>query len=161
MPAVAPGRLIPFQRNIKAPDWRPMPSEDNEPALVTAGRRIVVSVLEVLQLSSVAVPEVGGARLDVDVVHMSGAIGEAGNGVEKRGTDDVTDLQTGVVFAVAEGGQLDEGLVSPGCGAELLREDGVGDVDVLELVAAVGDAEAGSVALGQVVLEVPADPLYR
>ena len=44
-------------------------------------------------MSSVAVPEVGRARLDVDVVHMSGAIGEAGNGVEQRGTDDVADMQ--------------------------------------------------------------------
>ena len=65
---------------------------DDEPALVTAGFRIVVSVLEFLQLSSVAVPEVGSARLDMDVVHVSRAIGEAGNGVEQRGTDDVADL---------------------------------------------------------------------
>ena len=89
-----------------------MASETTIPALVTAGGRILVSVLESLQLLPVTVPEVRGAWLHMDVVHVTRAIGEAGDGVEQRGTDEVTDLETGVVLAMPEGRQLDEALVA-------------------------------------------------
>ena len=57
---------------------------DDEPACEAAGHWISVSVLESLQLLPVTVPEVDGARLNMDVVHVTRAIGEAGDGVEQR-----------------------------------------------------------------------------
>ena len=46
---------------------------EDDPALVTAGARILVSVLESLQLLPVTVPEVRGAWLHMDVVHVTRA----------------------------------------------------------------------------------------
>ena len=46
------------------------------------------------------------------VLYMARAIGEAGDKVEQRRTDDVAELKTGVVFAMPEGGQLNERFVA-------------------------------------------------
>ena len=134
---------------------------DDDPALVTTGSRILVSVLERLQLLPVTVPEVRGAWLYMDVVHVTRTIRKAGYGVEQRGTDKVTDLKPGVVFAMSEGRQLNEVLVALHCRTELLRKNGVGNGDIFEFVSAVGDAYAGIVGLGQIVFEVGTDSLYR
>ena len=71
---------------------------DHNPTFKAAGRRILVSVLKSLQLLPVAVPEIRGTWLYMDVAHTTRTIGEAGDRVEKRGTDKVTNLKTGVVF---------------------------------------------------------------
>ena len=134
---------------------------DDDPALVTTGSRILVSVLERLQLLPVTVPEVRGAWLHMDVVHVTRTICKAGDGVEQRGTDKVTDLKPGVVFAMPEGRQLNEVLVALLCRTELLRKDGVGNGDIFEFVSAVGDANAGIVGLSQIVFEIGTDSLYR
>ena len=112
----------------------------DDPAFVTAGRLILVPVLESLQLVPVTLSEIRGAWLYMDVVHVARTIGEAGDGVEQRGTDEVTDLKTGVVFAMAEGRQFSEALVASLGRTEFLRKDRVGNADILELVAAVSDA---------------------
>ena len=134
---------------------------DDEPALVMTGSRILVPVSERLQLLSITLPEVRGERLHMDVVHMTRTIRKAGDLVEQRGTDKVTDLKTGVVFAMPEGRQLNEALVALHCRTELLRKDGVGNGDILEFVSAVGNAYAGIVGLGEIMFEIGTDSLYR
>ena len=133
---------------------------DDNSALVTTGSRILVSVLERLQLLPITVLEVRGAWLHMDVVHMTRTIRKAGDGVEQRGTDKVTDLKPGVIFAMPEGRQLNEVLVALLCRTELSRKDGVGNGDILEFVSAVSYAYAGIVVLGQNILEIGTDPLY-
>ena len=71
------------QRNIRAPIPAGDGVRDDEPALVTHGYGILVPVLESLKLFAVTAPEVGSARLNMDVIHMTGAIGEASDGVEQ------------------------------------------------------------------------------
>ena len=134
---------------------------DDDPTLVTTGSRTQVSVLERLQLLPVSVPEVRGAWLHMDVVHVTRTIRKAGDRIEQRGTDKVTDLKPGVVFAMPEGRQLNEALVALHSLTEFLGKDGVGNGDILEFVSAVSDAYAGIVGLGQIVFEVGTDPLYR
>ncbi|MDE0306644.1 MAG: hypothetical protein OXI87_17465 [Albidovulum sp.] len=55
---------------------------DRNPAFKAAGCRILVPVLESLQLLSVADPEAGGTGLHMDIAHMPGAIGKTSNGVQ-------------------------------------------------------------------------------
>ena len=127
---------------------------DHEPALVSVGRLTQVAVLKSLQLLPVTLLEVRGTRLYMDVVHVARAICETSDGVEQRRTDDVADLNTGVVIAVSKRRQFNKPLVVPCCRAELLRKNGVRDANIPELVAAVGDADTDIVGLGQIVIKI-------
>ena len=95
----------------------------DDPAFVTADRLILVPILESLLLLPVTLSEIRGAWLYMDVVHMARTIGEASDGIEQRGTDEVTDLKTGVVFAMAEGRQFSEALVASLGRTEFLRKE--------------------------------------
>ena len=57
---------------------------DDKPACEAAGHWTSVLALESLQLLPGTVSEVDGARLNMDVVHVTRAIGDAGDGVEQR-----------------------------------------------------------------------------
>ena len=85
---------------------------DDESALITTRLRISISVLKFLQLLPVATPERGCVWLNMDIVHMTSAIGETGNGVEKRRTDDVAELDSGMVFTMSESRQFNQALKS-------------------------------------------------
>ena len=139
------------------PRWRQRP----RPRLRNGWSPDLVPVLESLQVLPVTLFEHRGVRLYVDVVDATRAIGMASDGVEQRGTDNVADLETDMVFAVPEGRQLNEALVALRCRAELLRENGVGNADILGFVSAVSDADAGTIGLGQIMFEIGTDSLYR
>ena len=121
---------------------------------------IVVAVLEILQLFPVTAPQPRGPRLHMHIVHMSSAVGEARDQVQQPRADDVANLQARVVVAMTKRGEFDLALVTREC-AGLLGEDRVGDPQVFALVAAVGDAQAPAIALGQMMLEVRTQALYR
>ena len=97
----------------------------------------------------------------MNVVHMSGAIGEARDWVEQGRANDIADLKARVVLAVSESGKFGDLKIVPGRRAELLRKDGMGDPDILEFVSAVGDADAYVAGLRQMVIEIGANSLYR
>ena len=109
----------------------------------------------------VPLPEPRGTRLYMDVVHMACAVRKAGNGVEQCGTYDVADLKASMIVTVSKGRQFSDLLIEQGCRAELLRKNGVGDVDILDLVSTVSDAHAAVIGLRQVIIEIRADSLYR
>lgn len=132
---------------------------DHEPAAVATGRCIQVAILESLQLVSVAASKPTGGGLHVDVGKMPRAECKTGDGEKQGGTDDVADLKAGVIVAVPERWQFDDPRIPLHCRAKLLREDGMGNVDVLEFVPAVRNAHTDIVCLGQMVIEVGADAL--
>ena len=134
---------------------------DHQTTAVPVGGRVKIPVLDCLQLVAIAAPKPVGGRLHMNVVDMARAVGMAGDGIEQGGTDDVADLETGVIIAVAECRQFDNARITPCRRAELLREDRVGNADILELIPAVGDAGADVVGSGQVMVEVAAYALYR
>ncbi len=134
---------------------------NDDPTFVTASLRIPVSVLKILQLLSVTVPQLYGTRLHVHIVDVTCAIGEASDRIQQRRTDDVAYLKSGVVIAVSERRQFKETTVVFRCLAELLRENGVGDSDIAEFVSAVSDAQTAIVRMIQIVLEIGTDSLYR
>ena len=98
--------------------------------------------------------------MHMHVVHMSRAVRVARNRVKQSGADDVADLRAGMVVAVGKSGEFNQAFVVRHC-AELLGEYRMGHPEILALAAAVGDAQAASVAFGQEVLEVGAQPLDR
>lgn len=66
-----------------------------------------------------------------------------------------------MVFAMPEGRNLSKMLVTLGIKAEFLSKDRMGNSDIIDLVSAVRDTDAGIARLAKEVLEVGADPLYR
>ena len=97
----------------------------------------------------------------MDVVHMTRAIGEAGIRIEKRRTDDVTELDTGMIFTVPKSRQFNQALEASCCRTELLRKNGVRNADVLEFVSTVSDAKANFIGFGQIVFEIRTNSLNR
>ena len=99
---------------------------------------------------SVTPPEVFATWLQMDVVHMTCAVGETGDGAEQPGADNVADLDAGVVVAVPEGWQFGNSPITPVFRFEFLRKDGVGDIDVEVFVPTVRDADAQIAGFGQI-----------
>ena len=127
---------------------------DHEPSLVAvASSRVGISVLQRLELCSVTLTEIGRARLYMGIGDMPRAIGEASDRVKQARADDVAKLKTGVIVAVAESGQLEKLSISR-LDSELLCENGMGNPDVLILLAPVGDADPGIADLPEKMVEI-------
>ena len=114
----------------------------NHNAADPAAARLLVAMLHRLQGWPEPLAQCGGAGLDMHVPDATGAIGLGGNREKQRRAHDVADLDAGMVLAVAEGRQLKDAAIDGRSELVLLREDGMRDVDVLQVVATVRDAEA-------------------
>ncbi len=80
---------------------------------------------------------------------MTRAIREAGDRVEQSRTDDIADLETGMVDTVPEGWQLDQPLVARVTRSEFIREDGVGHIHIQVFLAPVSNAHARAMSCAQ------------
>ncbi len=134
---------------------------DDQSALIAARWYLLVSVLETLQLQPVTLSEPAGSGLHVDVGHVTRAIREAGDRVEQSRTDDIADLETGMVDTVPEGRQLGQPLVARVMRSEFLCEDGVGHIHIQEFLAPVSNAHPRAMSGAQRVMEICADLLDR
>ncbi len=122
---------------------------DDQSALITARWCLLVSVLETLQLPPVTLSEPAGPGVHVDVGHVTRAIRKAGDRVEQSRTDDIADLETGMVDTVPEGWQLCQPLVARVTRSEFIREDGVGHIHIQVFLAPVSNAHARAMSCAQ------------
>ena len=104
---------------------------------------------------------VRSAWLDMHICDMAGAIGFGGDRIEQRGTDDVADLDAGMVFTVTKGRKFRDPAIDGRRCAKLLCKDRVRHIGVLPRVAAVGDTDSKVVLRREIGLEIGIEALDR
>ena len=97
----------------------------------------------------------------MDIVHDVRAINVAGNREQKRGTQNIAQLQSRQIVAVSEARHFDDVLIQRVQSAEFLRKNGMRNVDVFYIVPTVRDAKTEIVMFFQIVVKVGVNALNR
>lgn len=131
----------------------------NDNAAHVVPLRVRVAVLHFPQSRAVSFTQHSGVFLNMDVMYKVGTVGVAGDGKKKGGAQNIAQLKPGQIIAVPETGHFNNVRVKRVEMLKFLSKDGMGNTDVFNLVAAVGDAETIIVLLLEIIVEIGVNAL--